>query len=45
MNILVEYFQKGCISIMKHVLAQWGREMKQREGGGGEERERALWNN
>jgi len=31
MNILVEYFQKGCISVTKHVLAQWGTEMKERE--------------
>lgn len=30
MNILLEYFHKGCISIVKHVLAQWCKEMKER---------------
>lgn len=33
MNILLEYFHKGCISIVKHVLAWWCKEMKEREGG------------
>lgn len=40
MNILVPHFHKGCIGIVKHILAQWARGMSETEEG--EKREYEL---